>query len=100
MECMNYRGIALLCTAYKVFANISRNRREPLTERITGEYQGGFRPGRSTVDQLFTVNQTLQKCREYNLSVYQIYVDFKQACDRQHTEEEVVYNYVGIWFAT
>jgi sorting nexin-29 len=30
---------------------------------------------------LFTVKQTLEKCWEYNLSVYQIYVDFKQAYD-------------------
>jgi sorting nexin-29 len=78
---MNYRGIALLCTAYKMFANILGNRLEPITERIIGEYQAGFRPGRSTIDQLFTVKQTLEKCWENNLSVHQIYVDFKQAYD-------------------
>jgi hypothetical protein len=50
LECMNYRGITLLCTAYKVFANILRNRLEPITERIIREYQAGFRPGRSTID--------------------------------------------------
>jgi sorting nexin-29 len=30
---------------------------------------------------LFTVKQTPEKCWEYNLSVYNIYVDFKQAYD-------------------
>jgi hypothetical protein len=63
----------------QVFANILHNRLEPVTERIIEEYQTGFRPGRSTIDQLFTVKQTLEKCWEYNMSVYQIYVDFKQA---------------------
>jgi hypothetical protein len=61
LECMNYRGIALLCMTYKVFANILRNRLEPITECIIGEYQAGLRPGRSTIDQLFTVKQTLEK---------------------------------------
>jgi hypothetical protein len=32
LECMNYRGIDLLCKAYKVFANILRNRLKPITE--------------------------------------------------------------------
>jgi sorting nexin-29 len=81
LECMNYRGITSLCTAYKVFANILRNRLEPITELIIREYQAGFRPGRSTIDQLFAVKQTPEKCWEYNLSVYQIHVDFKQAYD-------------------
>jgi hypothetical protein len=58
---MNYREITLLCTAYKVFANILLNSLEPKTERIIGEYQAEFRPGRSTIDQLFTVKQTLEK---------------------------------------
>jgi sorting nexin-29 len=64
-----------------VFANTLRNRLEPITERIIEEYQAGFRPDSSTIDQLFTVKQTLEKCWEYKLSVYQIYVHFKQAYD-------------------
>jgi hypothetical protein len=78
---VNYGGIALLCKAYKVFANILCNRLEPITERIIGEYQTGFRPGTSKTGQLFTLKQTLEKCWEYNLSVYQIYVEFRQAYD-------------------
>jgi sorting nexin-29 len=74
---MNYRGIALLSMAYKVFANILRNNLEPITERIIGEYQAGFRPGKSTTDPLFTVKQTFEKCWKYNLSVCQMYVDFE-----------------------
>jgi sorting nexin-29 len=66
---------------YNVFASILHSRLEPITERIIGEYQAGFRPGRCAVDQLFTVKQTLEECWEYNLSMYQIYVDFKQAYD-------------------
>jgi sorting nexin-29 len=46
----NYKGIALLRTVYKVFTNIIRRRLEPYMERIVGEYQGGFRAGRSTTD--------------------------------------------------
>jgi sorting nexin-29 len=60
LECMNYRGIVLLCTAYKVFANILRNRLEPITERIIGEYQARFRPDRSTIRPTVTVKQILE----------------------------------------
>jgi hypothetical protein len=55
LECTNYIGIALLCTAYKIFTTILRNRIEPIAEEIIGEYQAGFRSGRSIMDQLFTV---------------------------------------------
>jgi sorting nexin-29 len=75
---MNYRGVVLLCTAYNIFNTMLRNRIEPIAEEII-EYQAGFRSGRSTMDQLFTVSQTLEKCWEYNVNVYQLCVDFKQA---------------------
>jgi hypothetical protein len=55
LDCMNYREIALLCTACKKFANILRNRLEAITERIIGQYKAGFRPDRSKIDQLSTV---------------------------------------------
>jgi sorting nexin-29 len=56
-------------------------------ERIVGKYQGGFRAGRSTTDQLFTVKQILEKCWEYNIKVYQLYVDLKQAYDSVHRKK-------------
>lgn len=62
LKCENYRRISLLCVAYKIFTKILAKRISPLAERIIGEYQGGFRPSRSTVDQLFTVKQILSKC--------------------------------------
>jgi hypothetical protein len=34
LECMNYTGLASICTAYKMFANILCNSLEPITERI------------------------------------------------------------------
>jgi endonuclease/exonuclease/phosphatase family metal-dependent hydrolase/ribosomal protein S28E/S33 len=81
LRCENYRGISLLCTSYKVFSKILESRIKPLADKITGEYQGGFRTGRSTTDQIFSVKQVLEKCWEYNIEVHQIFVDFKQAYD-------------------
>ena len=90
LKCENYRGISLVCTAYKILSKILEKRINPYAERIIGEYQGGFRPGRSTTDQLFTVKLLLQKCWEYNIDVYQIFVDFKQAYDS--IDRSVLYN--------
>ena len=81
LVCENYRGICLLNTAYNVFAKILYDSLAACTEEIIGEYQGGFRPGRSTIDQIFTIRQILEKAYEYNIIVHQLFVDFKQAYD-------------------
>lgn len=81
LECGNYRGIALLNIAYKIFANILYKRLHPYSESTIGEYQGGFRVGRSTSDQLFNIRQILEKCKEYNIEIHQLFVDFKAAYD-------------------
>jgi hypothetical protein len=33
------RGISLLCTAYKIFTTILRNKVESYAEKVTGEYR-------------------------------------------------------------
>lgn len=47
-EVGNYRGISLLCSAYKIYAEVLRNRLEKEIEQKGGlpESQEGFRKGR------------------------------------------------------
>jgi hypothetical protein len=77
LVCNNCRGISLLCVPYKLFSSILRDRLEPLAERITGEYQAGFRKDTSTIDQILTVKQTLEKCWKRNIDLFQIFIDFR-----------------------
>lgn len=51
MLCENYRGIALLNSACKVFAFVLFARLQPRSVTVIGEYQGGFRRNRSTTDK-------------------------------------------------
>lgn len=81
MKCSNYRGITLLNTAYKVFSNILLEKLKPYAEEIIGDYQCGFRRGRSTIDQIFTIKQIMEKCWEFNRNLHQLFIDFKQAYD-------------------
>lgn len=81
LDCENFRGICLLNVAYKILAVIIFDRLEVYSENIIGDYQGGFRKGRSTTDQLFLIRQILEKAWEYNISIHQLFVDFKQAYD-------------------
>ena len=81
LECANYRGISLLNSAYKILSRILFNRLRPLEESFVGEYQAGFRVGRSTTDQMFTLRMILDKFREYNLQTHHLFIDFKAAYD-------------------
>jgi hypothetical protein len=47
--------------------------------RRIGEYEGGFRIGRSTFDQIFTVKQILEKCWEQNIDVHNLLIAFETA---------------------
>jgi sorting nexin-29 len=81
LVCDNYRGIMLLNTAYKVFAQVLAGRLAPETEPLLGEYQCGFRPQRSTMDSIFVVRQVLEKCYEFDVDIHQLYIDFRKAYD-------------------
>lgn len=60
---------------YKVLTTIIKDRLKQYAEKIIEEYQAGFRPNRSTIDQIFTVRQTQEKCWEYNVELFQLFVD-------------------------
>ena len=78
----NYRGIMLLETAYKIMANILRSRLTPIAESIDQESQCGFRPGRSTIDAIFSLKISLMKRKEHGLDTYILFLDLVKAFDK------------------
>jgi hypothetical protein len=77
-NCSNYRGISLLNIS---FSNILFGRLSPLVESIVGEYQCGFRRGKSTCEQIFNLRQILEKSREFGIDLYCLFIDLKAAYD-------------------
>jgi sorting nexin-29 len=90
MECSNYRGVSILNTGYKVLSTILFTRILPLAENIIGDYQCGFRKNRSTVNQIFTVRQILEKTKEFCIETHHLFADFKSAYDT--TERKQLYS--------
>ncbi|KAJ4434064.1 hypothetical protein ANN_16383 [Periplaneta americana] len=81
-KCENYRGIALMSSAYKIYATILKNKLQPLVEPILQEPQCGFRKGRSCIDAVFTIKQIVEKRKEFNLPTYLLFLDYEKAYDR------------------
>jgi sorting nexin-29 len=81
LECQNYRGIILLNASYKVFSNIQYKILLPYIEDIIGNYQYGFRQGKSATDAIHALRQILEKTREYNITTHHLFIDFKAAYD-------------------
>ena len=48
------------------------------------EEQCGFRPGRGTTDQPFTLTRILEGAWEYAHTVYMCFVDLEKAYDQAH----------------
>lgn len=81
-ECSNYRGITLLSLPGKVFARIIERRCRVIVEPNIQETQCGFRTGRGTTDQIFTLQQILEKSWEFAKPVYTLFIDLEKAYDR------------------
>jgi hypothetical protein len=84
------RGICLLSITFKIFAVLLYNRLSKIIEPEIGSYQMGFRPNRSTMDNIFIVKQIYGKCHEYNIDLHNIFIDFSQVFDT--INRDITYN--------
>lgn len=84
-EVGNYREISLLCTAYKIYAEVLRSRLEEECERkeIIPESQGGFRRSRGTIDNIFVLSHLIEReKKKKDGKVFAVFVDIKAAFDK------------------
>lgn len=89
-EAQNYRGITLLNTSYKIYAMILENKLKQETEEkgILPETQAGFRKNRSGIDNIYILNQIIEKeLTNKGGTVYCLFVDFKAAFDLINREK-------------
>ncbi|XP_055839239.1 uncharacterized protein LOC129907172 [Episyrphus balteatus] len=63
----NYRGISLLNISYKILSAVLCERLQPFVNNLIGPYRCCFRPGKSTIYQIFTLRQILEKNQEQQI---------------------------------
>lgn len=78
-ECKNYRGISVIATVGRLYGRILKER---LEDNITiEEEQSGFTAGRSCVDNIFSIKQTIEKLKTRNREIHLIFIDLEKAYD-------------------
>ena len=81
-KCTNYRGISLISVPGKIYAKCLEKKCSEIVEPKLTDAQCGFRPGRSTMDQIFALQQIFEKSWEYAKKVNACFVDLEKAYDR------------------
>jgi exonuclease III len=84
LEPGNYRGITLLSIVGKVYASVLNNRLMSWCERrgVLVDEQAGFRAGRSTSGQMFTLTEIIRMRKRKHMSTFCAFIDLRKAYDR------------------
>ena len=81
---MNYRGISLSSLVAKALNRMILNRLKPEIETILRRNQNGFRPGRSTAQQILVLRRLIEGVKSRKLPAVLTFIDFKKAFDSVH----------------
>ena len=74
-------GMGPIPIAYKVLTRILCERLKPLVKTLIGPHWYGFRSGKSTIDQIFTLSLILEKINEPKVDTHHLFVAYKAAFD-------------------
>ena len=87
-ELRNYRPIALTNTVGKIFSAVLNERLCKWIERnrVLGEEQNGFRIGRRAEDNIFVLNEMIERKRSEGRKLYLGFLDIEKAYDRVSRE--------------
>ena len=79
--CKTYRIISLISHPSKIMLRITFNRLKSKAEELLSEEQAGFRPKRSTTEQIFIIRLLIEKHVDHHQDQYHYFIDFKKAFD-------------------
>ena len=82
-QCQNYCIIRLISHPSKIIIQVILNRLKAKAEELLADEQTGFRPGRSTVEQIFNCRVSSEKHIQHRRGLLQNFIDFKKAFDRE-----------------
>lgn len=77
--CQNYRGISVISSMGRLYGRILKTRIESVYQDI--EEQSGFRAGRSCLDNIFVLQQIMEKRMARNLATHLVFIDLEKAYD-------------------
>jgi hypothetical protein len=85
-DCSNHTSISLLSSTCKIVYSYLLLRLPPCAEEINGDHQCAFRCNTSATGRIFCIRQIRDKKWEYNETVRQLFIDFKEAYDSVRLE--------------
>ena len=77
----NYRGISLMSIWAKLYNKVLLNRIRPVVDPILRNNQAGFRPGRSTTEQVNALRRIIEGAKRKNLALVIVFLEIKKAFD-------------------
>ncbi|KAI8509548.1 hypothetical protein Bbelb_133960 [Branchiostoma belcheri] len=81
-QCQNYRTISLISHPSKILLKVILRRLKSEAEMLLAEEQAGFRPGRSTTEQILNCRLIIEKHLQHQRDLFHNFIDFKKAFDR------------------